>query len=69
MRLGDSLPPGDLPRQFANRDALEATLRQLFPEAPGGLSPIQGGRRAAESALAAIDPAPMAAAATTSMGR
>ena len=57
MRSGDSLPPGDLPRQFANRDVLEATLRQLFPEAPGGLSPIQGGRRAAETALAAIDPA------------
>ena len=57
MRSGDSLPPGDLPRQFASRAELEATLRQLFPQAPGGLSPIQGGRRAAEAALAAIDPA------------
>ena len=57
MRSGDSLPPGDLPRQFADRDGMEATLRQLFPQAPGGLSPIQGGRRAAEAALAAIDPA------------
>jgi deoxyribodipyrimidine photo-lyase len=35
---------------------LQATLRQLFPEAPGDLSPIPGGRRAAETALAAIDP-------------
>ena len=57
MRSGDSLLLGDLPRQFANRAALEATLRQLFPQAPGGLSPILGGRRAAETALAAIDPA------------
>ena len=57
MRSGDSLPPGDLPRQFASRAELEAILRQLFPQAPGGLSPIQGGRRAAEAALAAIDPA------------
>lgn len=57
MRSGDSLPPGDLPRQFASRAELEATLRQLFPEAPGGLSPIRGGRRAAETVLAAIDPA------------
>ena len=56
MRLGDSLPPDDLPRQFANRNEMEATLRQLFPQAPGGLSPIKGGRRAAETALAAIDP-------------
>jgi len=32
-------------------------LRQLFPEAAGGLSTIQGGRRAAAAALAAIDPA------------
>ena len=56
MRFGDSLPPDDLPRQFANRNEMEATLRQLFPQAPGWLSPIQGGRRAAETALAAIDP-------------
>ncbi|MDH4406083.1 MAG: FAD-binding domain-containing protein [Cyanobium sp. D14.bin.5] len=57
MRSSDSLPPRDLPRQFASRAELEATLRQLFPQAPGGLSPIPGGRRAAEAALAAIDPA------------
>ena len=56
MRSGDSLPHGDLPRQFASRAELEATLRQLFPEASGGLSAIRGGRRAAETALAAIDP-------------
>ena len=56
MRSSDSLPPGDLPRQFASRAELEATLRQLFAEAPGGLSPIRGGRRAAETALAAVDP-------------
>ena len=56
MQSADSLPPGDLPCRFASRAELEATLRQLFPEAPGGLSPIQGGRRAAETALAAVDP-------------
>jgi deoxyribodipyrimidine photo-lyase len=48
--------PGDLPRRFASRQALEAELRQMFPEAPGGLSPIQGGRAAAEALLARIDP-------------
>lgn len=57
MRSGDSLPPGDLPRQFADRAELESTLRQLFPGAPGGLSAIRGGRQAAETVLAAIDPA------------
>ena len=60
MQSGDSLPPdasGDLPRRFASRAELEASLRQLFPAASGGLSPIQGGRRAADTALAAIDPA------------
>ncbi|MDA0717627.1 MAG: deoxyribodipyrimidine photo-lyase [Cyanobacteria bacterium] len=57
MQSVDSLLPGDLPRQFANRDEMAAILRQLFPEAPGGLSPMQGGRRAAEKALAGIDPA------------
>ncbi len=56
MQSADSLPPGDLPCRFASRAELEATLRQLFSEAPGGLSPIQGGRRAAETALAAVDP-------------
>jgi len=57
MRSGDSLPPGDLPRQFASRMELQATLRQLFPEAVGDLSPIRGGNQAAAAALAAIDPA------------
>ena len=57
MRSGDSLPPGDLPRQFASRMELQATLRQLFPEAVGDLSPIRGGSQAAAAALAAIDPA------------
>jgi deoxyribodipyrimidine photo-lyase len=36
---------------------LQATLRQLFPEAVGDLSPIRGGNQAAAAALAAIDPA------------
>jgi len=49
--------PGDLPRRFASREALERTLQQLFPEAPGGLSPTRGGRAAAEALLARVDPA------------
>jgi deoxyribodipyrimidine photo-lyase len=48
--------PGDLPRRFASRQALEAELRQMFLEAPGDLSPIQGGRMAALALLARIDP-------------
>ena len=50
-------PPADLPRRFASRDALEAELRELFPEAPGGLSPIRGGRQAAEQQLKGVNPA------------
>jgi deoxyribodipyrimidine photo-lyase len=49
--------PGDLPRQFASREALAAALVCLFPEAPGGLSPVRGGRAAAEALLARIQPA------------
>lgn len=47
----------NLPRQFASRDALEAELRRRFPEASGTLSPIRGGRQAAEQRLAAVNPA------------
>jgi len=50
-------PPADLPRQFASRAELEAQLRELFPYAPGGLSPIRGGRQAAEQLLQAVNPA------------
>ena len=48
--------PDDLPRQFRDRHELEAQLRTLFPEAPGGLSPIEGGRSRAEQLLARIQP-------------
>ena len=48
---------GDLPRQFASREVLATELRQLFPQAAGELSPIRGGRLAAERRLAAIQPA------------
>ena len=48
--------PGDLPRQFASRDALERELKQLFPQAEGGLSPIEGGRRRADELLTRIQP-------------
>jgi deoxyribodipyrimidine photo-lyase len=58
---GVSLPwaegNGDLPRRFASRAALEAELRRRFSGAGGGLSPIRGGRRAAEQRLAAMQPA------------
>ena len=49
--------PGDLPRQFASREALERLLAEEFPEAAGPLSPIQGGRQAAEAQLATVKPA------------
>ena len=48
--------PGDLPRQFASRDALEALLTEEFPTAVGPLSPIPGGRQAAEAKLARMQP-------------
>jgi len=56
---------GDLPRRFPSRAALAAELQRQFPAALGpgpgqppatGLSPIPGGRRAAEARLAAIAP-------------
>jgi deoxyribodipyrimidine photo-lyase len=49
--------PGDLPRRFADRDALARLLRATFPQAGGDLSPFRGGRRAAAARLAALDPA------------
>ena len=48
--------PGDLPRQFSDRNELERTLQELFPEASGGLSPVQGGRRQAEALLGKVKP-------------
>lgn len=55
--LGWSGAAGDLPRRFASRADLEHLLRQRFPAAGGGLSPIRGGRRAAERRLEAVQPA------------
>ena len=46
---------GDLPRAFADRQALNQVLSQLFPSAEGPLSPIRGGRAAAERQLKGID--------------
>merc|ERR1712216_295524 len=48
--------PGDLPTKFASRNALEQLLAEEFPEAGGSLSPIRGGRRAAEAKLAQVNP-------------
>ena len=50
-------PPinGDLPRQFASREALNTLLAQEFPGAEGELSPIRGGRVPAEEKLRRID--------------
>jgi deoxyribodipyrimidine photo-lyase len=48
--------PGDLPRAFTSRDALQTALQQLFPTAGGALSPMRGGWAAAQERLAAIDP-------------
>ena len=48
--------PDDLPRQFACREALQASLQALFPQAPGSLSPMRGGRCQAERLLSRIDP-------------
>ena len=49
--------PGDLPRQFASRQAFEQQLRQLFPAAPGPISALRGGRHAADQRLQQIQPA------------
>ena len=46
---------GDLPRTFANRQALDETLGALFPESDGALSPIRGGRASGERQLKGID--------------
>ena len=50
-------PPdsGDLPRQFASRDELNQLLAREFPDAEGDLSPIRGGRSAAEKKLISVD--------------
>ncbi|MAV10862.1 MAG: deoxyribodipyrimidine photolyase, partial [Synechococcus sp. MED850] len=50
-------PPsnGDLPRAFANRKELNDLLAHTFPEAEGELSPLHGGRQAAEERLKQID--------------
>ena len=49
------IEPGDLPRQFSSRDALETLLVEAFPEAEGSLSGIRGGRQAAERQLKQVD--------------
>ena len=48
--------PGDLPRDLADRGALDRLLADEFPEAAGTLSPLRGGRQAAEGKLKCIDP-------------
>jgi deoxyribodipyrimidine photo-lyase len=48
--------PGDLPRRFASREDLADALKGLFPQAPGGLSPLRGGRAAADVLLGRIQP-------------
>ena len=45
----------DLPRDLNERTALNSLLSQEFPTASGELSPIEGGRAAADRQLAAID--------------
>ena len=57
MRSTPSAPiAGDLPRQFSSREALETLLSEEFPTAEGPLSPIPGGRQAAEAKLARVRP-------------
>ena len=50
-------PPiaGDLPRDISSREALNTLLEQEFPEASGAISPIRGGRRAAEKQIQKMD--------------
>jgi len=48
--------PGDLSRDLPDRGALERLLEEEFPEAGGALSPLRGGRDAAEQTLSRIDP-------------
>ncbi|MEB3308213.1 MAG: FAD-binding domain-containing protein [Cyanobacteriota bacterium] len=57
MPLSWTAAGADLPRSFSSREALAAELARRFPEAGGPLSPIRGGRRAAEQRLAAVQPA------------
>ena len=45
----------DLPRDLPDRGALNSLLKQQFPDASGELSPIQGGRDAAERQLSQIN--------------
>ena len=47
--------PGDLPREFDDRQALAQLLDTQFPEAEGELSPLQGGRAAAEHQLKRVE--------------
>tara|TARA_B100000073_G_scaffold306967_1_gene276962 strand:- start:3285 stop:4202 length:918 start_codon:yes stop_codon:yes gene_type:complete len=47
--------PGDLPKRFASRQALETLLTTAFPDAEGSLSSVQGGRKAAERQLRQMD--------------
>ncbi len=57
MRSGDSPPAALTGREpLAGGEALERSLAAWFPAAGGPLSPIRGGRRAAERRLAAVDP-------------
>ena len=48
--------PGDLPRDLSDRGALDHLLAEEFPEAGGTLSPLRGGRHAADEKLRRIDP-------------
>ena len=50
-------PPiaGDLPRTISSREALNTLLKQEFPESSGPISPIRGGRDAAEQLLKKMD--------------
>ena len=47
--------PKDLPRDLSERKALNSLLSQEFPYASGELSPIEGGRAAAERQLISMD--------------
>ena len=48
--------PEDLPRDLSDRGALDHLLAKEFPEAGGRLSPLRGGRHAADEKLRRIDP-------------
>ncbi|MED5382934.1 MAG: FAD-binding domain-containing protein [Cyanobacteriota bacterium] len=56
MTTAPSTPiSGDLPRKFASRDDLDQLLADVFPEAEGRISHIQGGRQAADKVLKRVD--------------